>query len=83
MTQRDTPPQAGLTRNPHETGVIHDAYSTEGSVWYVTRDELAAIEARARRRGHQAPMDAEEMREKIRTQRGKSPRTLVRARKVS
>ena len=83
MTQRDTPPQAGLTRNPHETGVIHDAYSTEGSVWYVTRDELAAIEARARRRGHQAPVDLDEMRDTIRARKGKSPRTLVRARRVS
>jgi len=80
----DTPPQAGLTTDPTETGILHDVFCWPGQpVWYVTRDELAAIEARARRRGHQAPVDLDELRDTIRTQRGKSPRTLVRARKVS
>ncbi|HVL25938.1 MAG TPA: hypothetical protein VM450_17735 [Thermomicrobiales bacterium] len=83
MTQRDTPPQAGLTRNPHETGVVHDVFCWPGQpVWYVTRDELAAIEARARRRGHQAPLDAEELRTKLREQK-RFTRGVARGRKFA
>ena len=61
----------GLTTDPTETGVVHDAYArSAGGPYFLTRAELRAVERRARHRNHApAPADLDALRVTSRTQR--------------
>lgn len=61
----------GLTTDPTETGVLHDAYArAAGGPYYLTRAELRAVERRARHRHHApATEDLDALRATSRTQR--------------
>lgn len=46
------PPAPGLTQDPAETGVLHDAYfRSEGGPWYLSEEELRAVKRRMGKRG--------------------------------